>query len=214
MIKNNPLVGARCNVPLLKKQHRRSVRLKGYDYSQTGAYFVTICTRNKEFILGDVVGGDMHLNEFGKVVEKEWLKTFDMRKNLLLDEYIVMPNHFHGIIIIADGRGTLPRAPTFEKFGKPVSNSLPTIIRLFKSTTKKQINGLRNNPGESVWQRNYYEHIIRNDDELNQVREYIINNPLQWEFDRENPSRGTLQRAPTNNQWGRLEEKIYGKTKQ
>ncbi len=92
--------------------HRRSLRLRGYDYSQKGAYFVTICTHNREFIFGDVIDGNRHLNEFGKVVEKEWLKTFDMRKNLSLDEYIVMPNHFHGIIVIADGRGTLQRART------------------------------------------------------------------------------------------------------
>lgn len=195
---------------------RRSIRLKGYDYAQSGAYFVTICAWGKECVFGDVIEGNMYLNEFGKVVREEWLKTFDMRKNLVLDEYVVMPNHFHGIIIIADGRGTLQCAPTYEKFGKPVSNSIPTVIRLFKSTTTKQINQLRQIPGMYLWQRNYYEHIIRNEYELKQAREYVINNPLQWQYDRENPGRrGTLQRAPTGgNRLGRLEEEIYGETKQ
>ena len=101
-------VGARCNVPLREKYHRRSIRLKGYDYSQPGAYFVTICAHNKKCVLGEIVDGNMDLNEFGKVVEKEWLKTFDMRNNLVLGEYVVMPNHFYGIIMI-EGRGTLQR---------------------------------------------------------------------------------------------------------
>jgi putative transposase len=229
---------------LYDKHQRRSIRLKGYDYSQPGAYFVTICAHNNESIFGHVINGNMHLNEFGKIVEKEWLKTFDMRKILKLDIYVIMPNHFHGIIIIADGRGTLQRAcegtqcggtlqraragtpqraPTGEKFGKPVSNSIPTIIRLFKSATTKQINQIRQTTGMELWQHNYYEHIIRNENELNQVREYIINNPLQWQFDKENPNRrgklqrahaGTPQRAPTNIQWIDLEERIYNKMKQ
>jgi len=101
----------------------------------------------------------MVLNQFGE----------DIRKNLMLDEFIAMPNHMHGIIIIVDGRGTLQRAPTFEQFGKPVSNSIPTIIRLFKSTTTKQINELSKTPGIPLWQRNYYEHIIRNENELNKI---------------------------------------------
>ncbi len=195
-----PLQGTHYSMSLHDKHHRRSTRLKGYDYSQPGAYFITICTYNKENIFGEVIDGDIHLNEFGKIVESEWLRTFDMRKNLKSDEYVIMPNHFHGIIIISDGRGTLQRAPTSEKFGKPVSNSIPTIIRLFKSVTTKQINQIRKTHGIGLWQRNYHEHVIRNEDELNQVREYIINNPLQWQFDRENPNcRVTLQCAHEEN---------------
>jgi len=236
MIQNRSFVGAHCNVPLYKTNCRRSIRLKGYDYSQPGAYFITICTHDKEPIFGHVIDRNVHLNEFGKVVEKEWLKTFDMRKILKLDIYVIMPNHFHGIIIISDGTGTPQRAPTNEQFGKPVSNSIPGIIRLFKSTATKQINQIRQTPGRELWQRNYYEHIIRNENELDQVREYIINNPLQWQFDRENPNcrgtlqcadvemaqcRGTLQCAPTgtpqrshtNIQYVDLEKRIYGKTK-
>jgi len=217
------------------KHHRRSIGLKEYNYSQPGAYFITICAHNKKPILGYVIDGNVHLNEIGKVVESEWLRTFNMRKNLKLDVYVIMPNHFHGIIIISNGRGTLQCAPTNEQFGKPVSNSIPNIIRLFKSTATKQINQIRQTPGMELWQRNYYEHVIRNEDEFNQVREYIINNPLQWQFDRENPNgrgtlqhahaemtqrrgtlqcalKGTPQRAPTNIQYIDLEERIYGKT--
>ncbi|MEE9165661.1 MAG: transposase [Nitrospinota bacterium] len=137
--------------------HRRSIRLKGYDYSGHGAYFITICTHDKKCLFGDIVHGQMKFNQYGEIVKIEWLKTFEMRKNLALDEYMIMPNHFHGIINItdneSDGRGTLQRAPTFEQFAKPVSNSIPTIIRLFKSTITKQINELRNTPGTKIWQQ-------------------------------------------------------------
>jgi REP element-mobilizing transposase RayT len=179
--------------------HRRSIRLQEYDYSQEGAYFVTICIHKKEILLGEIIEGQMVLNEYGELIRTEWLKTAQMRENILLDEFVVMPNHFHCIIVIADkgrgvlqyapnGRSTLQRAPTArEQFGKPVSNSIPTIVRLFKSTTTKQINQIRRSPGDAVWQRNYYEHIIRDEDDLIQIQEYIVNNPLKWQFDHENP---------------------------
>ena len=166
------------------KHHRRSIRLKHYDYSQPGAYFITMCTFNKECILGNVINGGTLLNEFGRIVETEWLKSGQIRKNVELVEYIVMPNHFHGILVI-DSRGVLPYAPT--QFRLP-SQTVGAIIRGFKSAVTKQVNQLRNTPGKPVWQRNYYEHIIRNEGELNNIREYILNNPLRWEYDRENPN--------------------------
>jgi len=173
-----------------EKYHRRSIRLKDYDYSQAGGYFITICTHGWGNLFGNIVKGEMRLNEYGKIVENEWIKTGKMCLNVLLDEYIIMPNHIHGIIIIIDdGRGTLQRAPTVERFGKPVSNSIPTIVRLFKSTTTKQINQIRKMPRASVWQRNYYEHVIRNEDKLNKLRYYIQTNLLKWYLDRENPER-------------------------
>jgi len=180
--------------------HRHSIRLKDYDYSQEGAYFVTICTWNKDHMFGEIDSGNMSLNEYGEIVKQEWLRTGIIRANVKMDYFIIMPNHFHGILMISDdcrgtlqrarhenirgeSRGTLQRAPASEQFGKPVSNSIPTIVRLFKSTTTKQINQIRNLPGISVWQRNYYEHIIRSEPELNKIREYILNNPLNWETD-------------------------------
>ena len=175
---------------------RRSIRLKGYDYTQAGAYFVTVVTYGRECLFGDVVDGDMVLNENGQIIVEEWVRTADIRPNVSLDVFIVMPNHIHGIIMIADGRGTLQRAPTTERFGQPTSNSIPTIIRLFKSVTTKRINVVRGRPGGAAWQRNYYEHIIRDEEDLCRIREYIVNNPLQWEVDRENPSTNATQASP------------------
>ena len=169
-------------------KNRKSIRLKDYDYSKAGGYFLTICTYNKLCILGDVIVGNMILNQFGKTVEAEWLKTFDIRKNLTPDAFIIMPNHFHGIIVIdEDCRGTLQRAPTHDRFGKPVSNSIPTIIRLFKASVTKRINNMRGTPGMPVWQRNYYEHILRDEKDLQKIRDYIAHNPLKWDLDVENP---------------------------
>jgi len=166
--------------------HRRSLRLPGYDYTRGGAYFVTVCTHHRACLFGEIVDDEMRLNKYGAVVHQGWERTGHIRENVEIDMFVVMANHIHGIIVIP-GRGTLPRAPTAERFGKPTSNSVPTIIRLFKSTTTKRINEMRSTPGVPVWQRNYYEHIIRDDKSLNQIREYIVNNPLQWAMDRENP---------------------------
>ena len=173
-----------------QRHHRRSIRLKGYDYSQAGAYFITICTQDRACLFGDVVDGEMRLNDVGGMVHDEWLRTADMRPNVELDAFVVMPNHFHGIIILhPDGRGTLQRTPTttVEQFGKPTSNTVPTIVRLFKSASTKRINEHRGTPGVSVWQRNYYEHIIRNEESLNRIRQYIYENPARWDMDRNNP---------------------------
>jgi putative transposase len=179
------------------KHQRRSIRLKDYDYSQAGAYFVTICTYNKKCIFGNVVNGEMQPNEWGRVVEEEWLKTADIRENVELDVFVVMPNHFHGILVLVDKcRGTVHRAPTLEQFSKPTSGSLPTIIRYFKSATTRRINDLRGTSHMALWQRNYYEHVIRNENDLGEIREYIVNNPLRWDLDSENPLNvGATQRV-------------------
>ncbi len=145
----------------------------------------------------------MRLNRYGEIVQGEWLLTAQLRPNVVLDAWVVMPNHFHGIILITNDRwgttrraptkenfqsGTARCAPTIEQFGKPVAGSLPTIVRAFKSAVTKRVNDLRKTPGAAVWQRNYYEHVIRNEDSLQKIREYIVNNPVRWEYDRENPA--------------------------
>ncbi len=186
--------------------HRRSIRLKGYDYRQAGAYFVTICTQDRECLFGEIVDGEMRLNELGQIVREEWFITAALRPYVRLaeDEFVVMPNHIHGIIWIVDDDAvgarrrrapTVHRAPTVrraptatEQFGQPVAGSLPTIIRAFKSCTTRRINEMRRTPGASVWQRNYYEHIIRSEDSLNRIRQYILENPARWSMDRENPN--------------------------
>ena len=176
------------------KHDRRSIRLKGYDYSRAGAYFVTISARNRQCLFGKIQDGEIVLNAFGEVVREEWLKTAILRSAVTLDTFVVMPNHFHGIIAIttsgeaAVGRGTARRAPTTERYGRPVSGSIPTIIRSFKSAVTRRINEMRKTPGARVWQRSYYEHVLRNDDELDRVRRYVADNPLKWEMDQENPA--------------------------
>ena len=146
---------------LFKNKYRvESVRLPGYDYSQPGAYYITIVAYNRECLFGNVVDGKMMLNEFGELVKNEWLKTGVIRPNIDVDSFIVMPNHLHGILIITDNdnqrRDASQRVSTRmnEQFGKPTHNSIPTIVRLFKSTTTKQINQIRQTPMQPLWQRN------------------------------------------------------------
>lgn len=185
------------------KHHRRSIRLKGYDYTQPGAYFVTICTYQRESLFGEIVDGMMVLNECGEIARDEWFKTAQIRANVQLhqDEFVIMPNHLHGIIWIVGARRR--RAPTQEKFGKPVSGSIPTIVRAYKSAVTRRINQILDSAGAPVWQRNYYERIVRNDGELSAIRQYIQNNPQKWELDQDNPINLTLGSEPQ-------EETSYG----
>ena len=173
------------------KHHRRSIRLKGYDYSQAGFYFVTICCHQRQRLFGKIVNGAIQLNKYGEIVEDEWLKSSIIRQEIELDEYVVMPNHFHGIVIInpvgVNCRSPLPSSaiPTHPSM-KP--RSLSSIMAGFKSAVTKKINIIRHAPGTPVWQRNYYEHIIRNERALNNIRQYIINNPLSWHQDQLHPN--------------------------
>jgi|TARA_B100000315_G_scaffold115526_1_gene106047 REP element-mobilizing transposase RayT len=170
-----------------KGHKRKSIRLRGYDYSQHGMYFVTVCTSDKKCNLGKIMNDDMKLNKYGHIVEKELLKSNIIRKEICINNYVIMPNHLHIIVSIvgADGRSPLQQYTTFRM--KP--KSLSSFVSGFKSKVTKQINILRKTPGTPFWQRNYYEHIIRNEKKLNEIREYIINNPLKWLLDRENPDR-------------------------
>jgi putative transposase len=175
-------------------QYRKSIRLKECDYSSPGEYFITICTHNHEYIFGVVSNEEMHLSVAGEIIKEEWLRTAAIRPNIELDSFVVMPNHIHGIIVIYETYdmpcwGTLQRAPTLERFGKPTHNSISTIVRLFKSITTKKINQIRRSFGIPVWQHGFYDHIIRNEKDLNNTRDYIINNPLKWQLDKENPDK-------------------------
>ncbi len=169
-----------------QKHHRRSIRLKGYDYSEAGAYFVTIVAWQREMLFGDVVNGEMQLNDFGKIVGDEWGQTAIVRPNVKVGEFVVMPNHFHGILIFVDVVGATRRvAPTQTTLQ---SNSLGAVMVQFKSIVTKRINGLLNVTGRPIWQRNYYEHIIRNEREMDRITRYIESNPSQWAQDDENPN--------------------------
>jgi len=180
--------------------HRRSIRLPGFDYTQDGAYSITICTHEKQCLFGDVIDGKMLLNRFGTLIYDCWIDLASRFQYIELDEFITMPNHVHGIILIRRGKAEpcplptphpskarLRLAPT-PAFGKPVGKSVSSIIGSFKSTATRMMNAMRNTPGAPLWQRNYYEHIIRDDDDMNRTREYIIENPLRWYEDENNPS--------------------------
>jgi putative transposase len=168
-----------------EKHKRRSLRHKGYDYSAAGAYFVTICTHKREPLFGEIQNGTMMVNDYGQTAADAWLWLEQQYPYVKLDAWVVMPNHFHGIIIIADCRGGSRTAPTEESHWpiKPIGR----LVGAFKTVSTKHINKIRRTPSAILWQRNYYEHVVRNDDDLNQVREYIINNPLKWDLDAENP---------------------------
>ncbi len=153
---------------------------------------MTICTNNREYLFGEITDGVMRLNQLGEIVRDAWLQTATIRPNVVLDEFIVMPNHLHGIIVIEKQsnhfhRGVLQYAPTTAtgKLRSP-SQTIGAIIRGFKSFVTVKINQIDNSFGRKIWQRNFYEHIIRQEDDLNKIREYIVNNPLKWGHDRNN----------------------------
>jgi REP element-mobilizing transposase RayT len=180
-----------------EKHQRRSIRLSEYDYSFPNWYYITICTNERRNLFGSVKNGKMILNKFGNVVEGEWIRTKEARKYVDLDYYVIMPNHLHGIIIIEqsiengrgelnsptkDNSGRMQYAPTNIKFKSP-SHTLGAIVRGFKSSVTKRLRELSGNYDLKIWQRNYYEHIIRNESDLQNIRKYITLNPLKWEID-------------------------------
>jgi REP element-mobilizing transposase RayT len=175
--------------PDLHHHLRRSIRLRGYDYAQAGAYFVTICAHNHARLFGAVVDGEMHVNDVGRIVKDEWLRTGTLRSyvRVLPQEFVVMPNHVHGIVWLLDR--DVPAETTIPKPGGSRRQSLGAILAGFKAASTKRVNIRRAMPGAPVWQRSYYEHIIRNDESLDDIRRYIAENPARWAFDRENPSR-------------------------
>ena len=180
---------------IIQTKRRKSYRLRHHDYSSDGFYFVTICVKNLVLTFGEISNGNVMLNDAGITAREEWTKTPKIRKNVRLDEFIIMPNHIHGIIQIDNsllskpkpGRGVLQYAPTYgvdPKFISP-QNNLGSMIRGFKSSTTKRIRsaGLLN----FQWQRNYYDRVVRNEKELSAIRDYIKRNPLHWDQDKYHP---------------------------
>jgi putative transposase len=166
-----------------ERHNRRSIRLKGYDYTQPGAYFVTICTLNRVYLFGGISGDEMYLNENGKIVRETWHELPKHYASIELDAFVVMPNYMHAIISIEAydvGAGFKPAPTEFKQHG------LSEIIRGFKTFSARRINQQRNTPGVSIWQRNYWEHVIRNERTLSSVRLYIVQDPMRWEVDRYN----------------------------
>lgn len=187
-----------------QKHHRRSIRLKGYDYTQPGAYFITICSYQRMHVFGEVINGEMELSALGKLVHEEWFRSTEIRKEIQVfeDQFMIMPNHLHGINWIAGADGVRPnmerahamRLNTIRpKPQKPdarraslrrVPRSLGSFVAGFKASVTSRAGRELNMMG--IWQRNYYEHVIRNDRELNNIGWYILNNPLHWQLDRDN----------------------------
>ncbi|MEH1840426.1 MAG: transposase [Nostoc sp.] len=234
-----------------KKHHRQSIRLKEYDYTSAGRYFITICSHQRECLFGEVVDGIMQLNDFGQIVAEEWERSPNLRQEIKLDAWIVMPNHFHGIVFIepvaylgannhdvgindhavgAQGLAPLQSNGLAQSDAPLQSNGLPqsdaplqsnglaqsdaplqsnglaqsdaplptnmpnrkprslgSFIAGFKMAVTKRINLLRGTPRVPIWQRNYYEHIIRNEAALYKIREYVETNPISWNIDQLHP---------------------------
>lgn len=173
---------------------RRSLRLQGYDYSQAGGYFVTICTQDRQCLFGEVAGGKAVLTDAGRMTHAVWDGLRARFTTIEVDQFVVMPNHIHGILLLVGAQFIAPHTPNCNTprhntaSSQGAINRAPTlgeIVRIFKAATARQIRlaGLQ----EFKWQRNYYEHIIRDEESLSRIREYIMTNPLRWELDRENP---------------------------
>ena len=173
------------------KHHRRSIRLPHYDYVQPGAYFVTICTKNRVCLLGDIVDEKIRLSDQGTITLRCWTEIAQHFSGVETDAFVVMPNHVHGILTIN------PHSVGAETMGARTAPLLGRMVAYFKYQSTTCINELCKRPAVPVWQRNYYEHVIRNEEELNSIRQYIIDNPKQWELDRENPANvWTTSRSP------------------
>ncbi|MCK6555854.1 transposase [Candidatus Binatia bacterium] len=231
---------------------RRSIRLKGYDYQQQGGYFITICTQNRAFLFGDVVNGDMRLNDAGRLIQSVWNDMPTFYRGVETDEFVVMPNHVHGIIVLVratprgrpdgrddavgatprgrpDGRDAVGATPRGRPDGRDAVGATPRgrpdgrddavgatprgrpdgrdagqargpaptmslgdVVHRFKTmTTRRYADAVKQSGWPAfagrLWQRNYYEHIIRNEESLNRIRRYILDNPARWASDRENP---------------------------
>lgn len=185
----------------IRPQCRMSYRLKHWDYGNNAPYFITVCTQNREHFFGEISNGEMHLSDIGRIVENEWKRTPQFRPDMHLElgEFVVMPNHFHAILVIGknqyNGGGTRPGwdarrcVPTYQnKFG-PQSNNLASIIRGFKSAVTTQVKKLYSPCGDAMrcvstgpfkWQSRFHDHIIRDAESFARIQKYIINNPLNW----------------------------------
>ena len=163
-------------------KERKPNRLRDYDYSQPGYYFITICTHHNKVLFGEVIKNKMNLNNYGKIVSLNWLKIPEIYNNVDLDEFVIMPNHMHGIIIINAVGTTNFVVPTDDRKKMLLSN----IIQQFKRKCTIDIRS-KFNYNQNIWQRSYYDRIIRNQKELYQIRKYMFFNPLRWEIEKSIP---------------------------
>lgn len=160
------------------RHHRRSIRLPGYDYARVGAYFITICTHGRARLFGQVARGAMVLSELGQIAEDEWRRAPALRPNVALDAFVVMPDHMHAVVVIERQTSDCAGRPT--AFHSP-SQTVGAIVRGYKAAVTRRINDARGVAPSPLWLRNYYEHIVRDDADLDRIRRYIANNPARWE---------------------------------
>jgi putative transposase len=182
--------------------HRRSIRKKGYDYAQEGMYFITLCCQDRAHLFGEVINGEMILNPLGIIAYKEWERTTDVRPNIALSSFVIMPNHMHGIVVITARHDSLHTPCDKGELHSPLSQvsstppqgprqTLGAIVRGYKSAVTKQINALPDDVlrkhlshTSTIWQRNYYEIIIPDEQALQNISNYIIQNPRKWSEDK------------------------------
>ena len=184
------------SVPLPR---RRSVRLKSFDYSQPAAYFVTVCARDRKSLFGQIVLGKALLNVLGDIVNECWREIPVHFPGVELPIHVVMPNHLHGVLVfhtrarhavpLQIDLGAASLASDVEAFGTPRERSIPTVVRSFKAAVTKRARQVLRRPNLEVWQRGYYEHLIRDHEDFQNTWDYIRWNPQRWEFDEENMRR-------------------------
>jgi REP element-mobilizing transposase RayT len=155
---------------------RRPLRLSGYDYAQAGAYFVTICAYERRCLFGRITDAHALLNPVGEIVVREWVASADMRRDVELDAFVIMPNHLHGILLLGRSEAAATARP------------LGAVVRGLKAATTRAVAAAGHFLSHPLWQRNYYEHIIRNEESLETIRAYIADNPAKWAHDRQNPA--------------------------
>ena len=172
---------------LFQNKYRiESSRLKDWDYSSNGAYYVTICTKNRECVLSKIIDARIQLSSIGKIVKKYWMEIAKYFETTILDEFVILPDHIHGIIIINNERCRDGVTPSLHYRQRP---TLGQIVGYFKYQSTKSINEFHNMIGVPFWQPRFYESIIRNEKQLNMIREYITNNPINWKLDKNNHKR-------------------------
>jgi len=174
-----------------EKHKRRSIRLSGYDYAQSGAYFVTICTQNRACLFGTVTDGEVRLNDAGRIIQNMWSELPGRFSQIDVDSFVAMPNHIHGVIVVGAQFIAPSNSPPdmVEDAARGAMNRAPTVgevIRVYKAVSARAIRSTIS--ADFRWQRNYYEHIIRNEESLNRIRQYIVDNPIRWDLDRDNPA--------------------------
>ena len=175
-------------MPIEHGQSRRSIRIPAFDYAQPGAYFITICAYRRRRIFGKIEDETVCLSWIGKIVREEWWRTEIIRETVILDQFVVMPNHFHAIFHITNYKSN--DLPVGAHCNAPLHRqprSVGSLIALFKGSVTRRVRKDMQNPSFTIWQRNYYERVIRDEFELNKFRAYITSNPIRWELERYYP---------------------------